>query len=449
MAKYSFQDIRTSRRRPTASKSKVEKESVKPAKSKPRASSTKKEAANQEPRDKWSSITPHTTEAAQDQSGGDYSRFGVWFAALVAVVILIVTLGGVFSGATVTIVPRQEDSIINGTFDSSQDLDVFDISHEVMILSDEESMEVAAVEEREVNRKASGIIVVYNKHSTSSQRLIKNTRFETPDGNIYRIKGSITVPGTKVENGKIIPGSVEVKVYADEPGEEYNTSLTDFTIPGFKGDPRFDTFYARSKTEITNGFKGILHYPSDEELDRATSELKNTLTERLTAQATAQKPENFILYEDAIFIEFDDLDEDLETSENTVMIPQRATLHGVIFNTSDFAKFIAKQSLASFDDSEVRIPGIQDLEFLIEDKENVSALGDDIEFTLSGNVHVVWDIDHEALKQSLIDIPKKNFQNILSEFPDIKKAEASIRPFWKRTFPDNVKDIRIEEVIEG
>ena len=35
-------------------------------------------------------------------------------------------------------------------------------------------------------------------------------------------------------DGKNIPGSVDVKVYANEPGEKYNIGLSDFTIPVLK-----------------------------------------------------------------------------------------------------------------------------------------------------------------------------------------------------------------------
>ena len=54
-----------------------------------------------------------------------------------------------------------------------------------------------------MERKASGQIIVYNAYNDNNQKLIKNTRFETPDGKIYRIQASIIVPGTKVEEGKI------------------------------------------------------------------------------------------------------------------------------------------------------------------------------------------------------------------------------------------------------
>ena len=78
------------------------------------------------------------------------------------------------------------------------------------------------------DERATGVIVVYNAYSAAPQRLIKNTRFATEDGKIFRAKDSIVVPGTTIENGKIIPGSVEAIVVADEPGEAYNFQTPEF-----------------------------------------------------------------------------------------------------------------------------------------------------------------------------------------------------------------------------
>jgi len=59
---------------------------------------------------------------------------------------------------------------------------------------------------------------------------------------MYRIDSSVIIPGYQKVNGKIIPGSIEATVYADQAGDGYNLKLADltgdFSIPGFKGDPR-------------------------------------------------------------------------------------------------------------------------------------------------------------------------------------------------------------------
>lgn len=366
-----------------------------------------------------------------------------WFVSALALVFVIFLVSTIFAGANITIEPRQEKSAIDGTFTAVRSNEGGSgITYQVMALSDSASVEVPADQEEEVRERASGQIVVYNAHSSASQRLIKNTRFETSDGKVYRIDESVVVPGTTVENGEIVPGSLEVTVYADEPGEEYNIGLTDFTVPGFRGDPRFETFYARSKTDITGGFSGVRRSPTEEDLNAAKQELEEQLRGSLIDSASAQKPEGFTLYQDAMDITFDDLE--MEESGRNVTVTMRGTLQALIFNTDKLETFIAEQSLASYEGSPIRILNLNDIDFALVSRDVLEEQSQ-AQFTLSGGVTIVWDINEEDLQTKLAGLPKGEFQQVLADYPNINRAQASIRPFWKRSFPDDPSNITVEE----
>ena len=121
------------------------------------------------------------------------------------------------------------------------------LSFEVMQLNAEESGLVTATGISSGGQKASGKITVYNNYGSAPQKLITNTRFQTKDGKIYRIKGAISVPGM---------GMTEATVYADQAGEEYNIVPTEFTLPGLKGGARFEKVFAKSKTAMSGGSSG-------------------------------------------------------------------------------------------------------------------------------------------------------------------------------------------------
>src|SRR3989344_6529655 len=192
------------------------------------------------------------------QVGGRGGKWPLVVGIGVAVAVLGIGLSVFFSGATVFATPRQEAVTVNGTFTAVKESKPGELQYETMTLSKETSLSVSATGEKHVERKASGNIVIYNNYNSESQRLIKNTRFETPEGLIYRVDKSVTVPGRKSEGGVAAPGSMEITVYADQPGSSYNIGLTDFTIPGLKGDPRYEKFYARSKTPMTGGVSGVV-----------------------------------------------------------------------------------------------------------------------------------------------------------------------------------------------
>jgi len=105
----------------------------------------------------------------------------------------------------------------------------------------------------ESGTKASGIITVFNEYSSSPQLLVASTRFLSSDGKIFRTIKDISVPGSEIINDEIIPDSINITVMADYPGIEYNISPSDFTIPGFKGSPKYVGLYGKSNTAMNGG----------------------------------------------------------------------------------------------------------------------------------------------------------------------------------------------------
>jgi len=160
----------------------------------------------------------------QIRTGKGKVAFGI--IVFLLAITLSVKVIDVFAKATIQVVLHKETINVDTILKSGK-MDKADLPLEIMQLDMTERKTAKATGVENVEKKASGRIVVYNEFSSAPQKLIATTRFETPDGKIYRIKDAVTVPGA---------GSVEATVYADQPGEEYNIDLTDFTIPGFKGN---------------------------------------------------------------------------------------------------------------------------------------------------------------------------------------------------------------------
>lgn len=374
------------------------------------------------------------------------SHFALWFVAIIVVIALILAFSLIFSGAKLNITPKQNNTIVDAQFAAAINADAEEFPYEIMMIEKTDSKKIAATGREEIEEKASGKIVIFNNFNSSSQRLIKNTRFETPEGLIYRINKSVVVPGQKIESGETVPGSVEVTVYADEAGDKYNIELTDFTIPGFKGSPRFDDFYARSKTAMTGGFAGEKLTASPEDLAQAKTEIHTELRKQLMNEASSQKPDEFYLFEDMIFVEFKSVGS--AESGNEVEITEKATLYGVLFNKEKFAGHIAKNTIATFDDEPVEISDISTLTIKVLNKTDSRPWEEEeFEFIVNGNAHIVWTFNEEKLKEDLAGRAKAALPTVLSGYPSIDKVEAVLRPFWKRSFPDKVGKIKIEKVV--
>lgn len=377
-------------------------------------------------------------------------RVVLWtLAAVVFIGMLGIILSVFFPGATVKITPLNKTVSLRIDFTARENATEEGIvSYQSIPLPVEErSEDIPTTLEKKITRKASGKIKIFNEYSAASQRLIKNTRFESANGKIYRIDNSIVVPGMSTIGGKTIPGSVEVTVYGDAPGEEYNDSATDFTIPGFKGDPRYTKFYARSQTPLEGGFSGTVKVPSPEDQKSAVDRLKEVLRNELIQKARAQTPEGFILYDSAAFVVFDDLEAiDLK---NPAHITVKGSLYGVMFDRGVLSKFIAEKTISSYDGNPVLVRNLADLELKPRGEVLDPANLKDISFAISGSALVVWNVDTEKLKKELAGVSKSDgFKSIIAKYAAIWKAEAVVQPFWKMNFPQNPDKITIEEVLK-
>lgn len=382
----------------------------------------------------------------REGDNGGRPRYVIWGLALGGVVIVLFALSTIFSGATIGIVPTQATVTLDDAFTAYADASEGKLAYEHIVVEGNVSKSVAATGEKEVSQKASGQIVIYNTYSSRDQRLIRNTRFKSPDGKIYRIRDSVVVPGTTVEQGEVVPGQVTVTVYADQPGEEYNIGLTDFTIPGFKGDPRYEDFYARSKTEMSGGFEGTVNTVAETTASQTKEALREELTDQLLQKAYAQVPEDFILYQDAAFRTFNEPDIPEQTQADEVTFTVEGTLRGVIFDREALSEHIAYETLPNYDGAPILIRDLDDLSFSIQGKDAITNPLDraEITFLISGTAHFEWLVDADALRQELRGVKRDTFPEIVKGYPAIKRAEASLMPFWSTTFPESPGDITVE-----
>ncbi|MEK7567479.1 MAG: hypothetical protein AAB513_00980 [Patescibacteria group bacterium] len=342
-------------------------------------------------------------------------------------------------GAVVTITPKEKIISVNNTFVSKKNSKENELGFEAISLFETMEKAVPTTGEKRVEKKARGEIVIYNDYNSQSQRLIKNTRFLTPEGLVFRLESSIVVPGQTKKDGKTTAGSVGVTIAADEAGEKYNVDLKDFTIPGFKGDPRYEKFYARSKTPMTGGFNGVIKTASQTDIEIARKELNITLREKIKKAISEKVPAGFILYNKALFISF----ETLSNSEDS-NVSMKASASAIIFSKNDLAKMLARIYSEDYVDEDITSTSLNDLVLKADPKESTPWLTGIFPVSFTGTTTLIWTIDTEKLKKDLVGVPKNFVNDIFKNYIGIEKAEVAMTPAWKSVFPENADKISIK-----
>ena len=141
-----------------------------------------------------------------------------------------------------------------------------------------------------IRERAQGKVKIFNAYSSSPQTLVAGTRLQDSSGNVFRLNNGIIIPGAGVAEGKIVPTSIVTDVAADAPGERYNIGPTEFRIPGFRGTPKYQGFYAKSETAFQNGFEGQAKIILADDLKRASEDITQRLVETLRSELSAKIP---------------------------------------------------------------------------------------------------------------------------------------------------------------
>lgn len=381
-------------------------------------------------------------------SRGGGSRLVITLGILGALSVVLYALTGFVSRATIYVTPRTETVTVDYSLRARKGKIVSDLHFETVTHAVQDSVSVPANGTQHVERKAKGTIIVYNSYSSAPQLLVKNTRFESKTGNIYRIQEDVTIPGSS--GG--LPGSKEVEVVADEAGASYNTGLGDFTIPGFKGTPRYEKFYGRSKTEISGGFLGDAPNASEEDVAAARRKLEEELVSQVRREALTEIREGYVPYDGATRVVFKEVQatDSTASSSNDFILKGEARLEALIFNQAELTSVLASRALEDYSDQVISVPNIHDLDLVLSDTNLGSFESvDDVIFRLRGPALFVWGYDKEDLTTRLAGQRNSNYRDILKTFPTIVKADAEISPFWAFSFPTDSSRIRVAEQLPG
>jgi len=304
------------------------------------------------------------------------------------------------------------------------------------------SKEFSASGEKVLNQKARGTLIIYNEYSSSPQTLVATTRFESPQGKVFRIKENIVVPGAKIEQAKIVPSTIEIEVVADQPGADYNIEPTNFTVPGFKGTAKYVGFYAKSENPMTDGYTGKVKVVSAEDLEKAKEILIEELKNEVKQTLQEQIPTDLKLVEQGSKEEITEISMVEEGDEmDNFNLEMKVVVRALLFQEEDLKTLVDLNLISQVEENKAPLSESQQIDY--GDVVIDWAKGEVI-FNLHIEEEVVWQIDIAALKKDLVGQSEIEVRKYLASQPEIEKAKVTFWPFWVKRIPIQEKKIEIE-----
>jgi hypothetical protein len=292
--------------------------------------------------------------------------------------------------------------------------------------------------QKDVVQKASGRITIFNE-TFSAQRLVATTRFKSPEGLIFRIPQTITVPPATKAGPEIVPGSIESIVSADRPGAEYNIAPARFTIPGFEGTPKFDEFYARSGKPMTGGLIGPAKVVTEEDFALAQETLTKSVRDAIIHSLKSQSGGLKILDSAAVKMETPRASAKVGEAAEALQMSIKGAVDTIAFRESDVVELIG--DFVSKKDG---------LELLTKDLKinyaNLAAGADGtlVSFDVQINGWAAAKIDKDAIQKDVAGMNGKSIRSYFERIKEVESARVILSPFWVRNIPKDPEKISID-----
>lgn len=376
------------------------------------------------------------------------SRHGIRIAGIAIVVLVAVGVGAWFllPKAVVALTMKKHPVAFSETVVVAAEPSAIGASSAIVIPGEaltaraNLSLPFTAQATETVSARATGILTVYNSYSSAPQALVRNTRFESPDKKIFRLEQAVTVPGAKVEGGKVTPSSIEVSVVAEETGETYNLPASSgWRIPGFAGSPRYDGFYAEAKQGMKGGFVGERAKPSAAELANARTELTASLTDALESQFLIILSDRFTALPGSrrVTLVAEEITRDVE-DVHTFHLFGEAVMEQIVFEEPTLKNALVAEAGRTLP----KELAVRDFTYALG-TSTADFAKDTLTFKAEGEGIFTEPFDVDAFRAAMAGKGEAELKAAVFAIPGVEEATVSLSPFFVRSVPQNPEKIEV------
>jgi hypothetical protein len=317
---------------------------------------------------------------------------------------------------------------------------------------------------------AQGFITIYNA-SDDEWPLKKETRFQTEDGLIFRIKEGVFVPGATVdeETGEEIPGSFTAAVEADpfdiydHPiGDRGNIGATEFIIPGLSAYNQ-ELLWGESEWDMEGGETRFQRVVQEEDIESAKKQIEDNLSimakedlDNHIKDMNRLNHTNLVLLDNERYLTMTLQDlrisDELEGSiRDKFEIFAEIKASGVAYDFDQLFSVLKKElKTRAHPDMQVRDDSIRPESISFEPVSENEVLGQiKITANIKGIQEFVIDSSLQAglrfsnkVKERIVGLSVEEAENYVGNLSEVDEVEIKLWPFWISKIPrisDNIE----------
>lgn len=300
------------------------------------------------------------------------------------------------------------------------------------------------------DKKATGTIKIYNKLNPSAAfTLVKGTHFLSDSGKYFVILEKVVIPAAQYQKGKLIAGSVSVKVEAEKAGEDSDIGPSKFSIPKLSGSAYYYSIYAESTVAMTGGHEGSAKKVTKDDIESA----RDALTKKLLGQAETTLRSKLsgedVLIDNSLLRAVVEFTTTVKADTVIEKFNANATVKvsALIFKKQDLEQFAKSDVNSKISEDETFLEKSLDISYspVSVDSKKGSAVMD-----LKLSAMTYKNIEENALVNLFTQKTSDEIKSLVDENygSGIAKVEVDFWPFWVNSAPKNKNRINVELMFE-
>lgn len=293
---------------------------------------------------------------------------------------------------------------------------------------------------KEVGTSATGTLTLFNNGDSDSAVTISAGTTFTRSGRSFTTNNQVTVSGSTVKGGTIVPGQATVGITAAAVGSSYNLSSGEYNSP---------IANITATGSATNG--GDSHTAkivTDSDIATAKNSLDSQYKDSTKSSLKSQFDDDDVVINDSFSADYGSLTASPSVGSevtSSASLSGTATYSLTGLSKSDLNTYLDNSIKSQMDTSKQQIydNGVGNVSF-----SNYATSGSSASFSVSTTGQVGPKIDNDEIKQ---DVKGKNYgdaQSAVKSINGVSSVDVKFSFFWVNTVPNDTNKITVKFTVE-
>lgn len=349
----------------------------------------------------------------------------LWIISLVCVIALVVGVGGLFTHASLEIVPKEFQGVVDTSLTLSQ------IKTATRTFTEETVIPATGVTDKAAY--ATGTVRFYNA-GTAAKTLPKGTIIVSAAKKEYSLAKAITIPAMKAKT----PGQIDVIITAREAGRESDSSPTDFVL---QKPEKTQSVTIHSVTPLAGGALAKEATIDPASVEQAGDALKEKFegVDVLAHRMAEEIPETMIMVP-VIFPTNPPIISVEPNHPDGVHVIAKKTATIILVDRTSLGRALG-DTLGAPDDLKLTLDTFDGLTVTTNSIAPNAPIPAVIQVRITGTTRVIGEIDTIGIIDKVKGLHRKAARETLLAIPEVGSFTLRMRPFWRRTLPLSTEDI--------